>query len=271
MENETHEPVSAESAPATAEVAPKAEAQFLQPTHVYALAGLCLVVGLAIGYLLRESPWSSAPQPAATSGMVQGSTPMSMPGTMNGAMDGAANAGVPGMPNSPHGNMGGGHVHTLDDMKKMADKQAAPLLEKLKSNPTNTNLLIQIGAIYHETHQFKEASSYYDRAVQVDPKNIAVRNKLAASLYRNGDSDGAISQLNSALIISPQDASTLFNIGVIKWQGKHDGKGALAAWQQLLKTNPELPADKKATVQKFIAEVETAQSNAKGSTRSTQQ
>jgi cytochrome c-type biogenesis protein CcmH/NrfG len=44
---------------------------------------------------------------------------------------------------------------------------------------------------------------------------------------------------------------------MIKLQGKKDSKGALAAWQLLLKSNPQLGADRKAMVQKLIADVQT--------------
>ena len=137
----------------------------------------------------------------------------------------------------------------------MADKQAAPLLERLKSDPNNSALLSQVGAIYHSTHQFKEAAAYYGKAVSVDPKNVPLRVKLAASLYRDGDVDGAIAQLNQALSYDPKDANSLFNLGMIRLQGKGDGKGAVAAWQQLLKSNPHLSADRKAEVQKLMADV----------------
>ena len=146
---------------------------------------------------------------------------------------------------------------SLEEMKRMAGKQAAPLLEKLKSDPNNSAVLIQLGAIYHTTHQFREAASYYGKAVQVDPRNVDLRTKLASSLYRNGDADGAIAQLNLALSYDPKDANALFDLGMIRLQGKRDGKGALAAWQQLLKLNPQLSADRKATVLKLIAGVET--------------
>lgn len=200
-------------------------------TQVYAMAVICLLVGLAIGYLFRGSK-SPAPQPAVpeTSGQ-----------------------------SSPHtGAMGGmsGKKPSLEDMKKMADKKAAPLLEKLKSDPTNTSTIMQIGAIYKATHQFKEAGEYYDQALKVDPKNVAARSEYASTLYYNGDVDGAIAQLNQALHDDPKDANSLFNLGMIKWKGKHDSKGALAAWQQLLRTNPQLSADRKATVQKLIADVQ---------------
>ena len=83
----------------------------------------------------------------------------------------------------PGGAMGGRRMPTLEEMKQMADKQAAPLLEKLKSDPNNSAVLMQVGAIYFTTHQFKEAAAYYGKAVQIDPKNVAFRVKLASSLY----------------------------------------------------------------------------------------
>jgi cytochrome c-type biogenesis protein CcmH/NrfG len=150
----------------------------------------------------------------------------------------------------------GGHMPSLEEMKQMADKKAAPLLEKLKGDPNNSDLLIQVGNIYKSTHQFKEAAVYYDKALQVDPKNVAIRTEMASCLYYNGDVDGAINQLQQALHYDPKDANSLFNLGMIKWQGKQDSKGAVAAWQQLLKSNPQLSAERKATVQKLMADVQ---------------
>jgi cytochrome c-type biogenesis protein CcmH/NrfG len=134
--------------------------------------------------------------------------------------------------------------------------QAAPLDEKLKGDPNNRNLLIQAGSIYKAAHQFKEAAGYYGKALQFDPKNVGLRTEMASCLYFTGDVDGALSQLQQALHDDPKDANALFNLGMIKWQGKKDNKGALAAWQQLLKSNPQLSAERKATVQKLMADVQ---------------
>ena len=155
----------------------------------------------------------------------------------------------------------GGHMPSLEEMKQMADKKAAPLLEKLKGDPNNSDLLIQVGNIYKSTHQFKEAASYYDKALQIDPKNVAIRTEMASCLYYNGDVDGAISQLQQSLRVDPKDANSLFNLGMIRWQGKQDSKGAVAAWQQLLKSNPQLSAERKATVQKLMADVQMSHSD----------
>jgi len=46
----------------------------------------------------------------------------------------------------------------------------------------------------------------------------------------------------------PNKADTLFNLGIVKWQGKKDGPGAVAAWKKLLETNPAYP-EKEAVLQ----------------------
>jgi cytochrome c-type biogenesis protein CcmH/NrfG len=193
----------------------------LEGKHVVLIAGLCLAAGLAGGFTTRG--FRVPPAPAVRA--------------------------------NPHA-ASGGHMLSLADMKQVADRQAAPLLEKLKTDPNNVALLAQVGTIYHTTHQFERAVAYYQRAVNAAPKDVALRTKLAASLYRGGDSDAALAVLAQAQAIDGKDANTLFNIGMIKWQGKGDARGALAAWQRLLKTNPQLGADRKATVQQLMAEAQ---------------
>jgi cytochrome c-type biogenesis protein CcmH/NrfG len=193
--------------------------------QVYGMAIGCMVLGLVLGYLFRgsESP-AAAAKIAAT------------------------------QPADPHSPQAMQQMPTLEQMKNMGDKKAAPLLEKLKTDPQNANLLAQVGAIYKATHQFKDAEDYYGRSLKVDPNNTATRGDLAACLYFSGDIDGAIDQLQQSLKVNSKDANSLFNLGVIKWQGKKDVTGAVAAWRQLLKSNPNLEGDKKSEVEKMIAD-----------------
>lgn len=193
--------------------------------HVYTMAVVCLLVGLAIGYLFRGSQSTTPAVPDAS---------RTQP---------AAMAGAPG-----------GQMPSLEQMKQMADKKAEPLLAKLKSDPNNSGLLLQVGNIYKATHQFKDAVSYYDKALKVDSKNVLTRNELASCLYYTGDADGALAQFEQSLKDDPRNADALFNVGVIKLDAKKDAKGAVSAWQQLLKSNPDLDARKKAEVQKAIVD-----------------
>ena len=118
--------------------------------QVYAMAALCLLVGLAVGYLFRGSQSLVPPVQQASAAP----------------------------PTAPAGM--GGRMPALMDMKAIADRQAAPLLEKLKNDPNNKDLLMQLGQIYKSTHQFKEAAGYYGKATQVEPKNVALRTEMAS-------------------------------------------------------------------------------------------
>lgn len=200
----------------------------LPARQVWSLAAICLAAGLAAGYLFPASS-PRPPHPAVPA------APAAAPATA----------------------MGNAHMPSAEEMKQMADQQAAPLLAKLKSDPGNPSLLAQLGAVYHIGHQFHEAAAYYGKAAQLDPANVPLRTKYASSLYRDGDVDGALAQLNQALKDDPKNANALFDLGMIRLQGKADGKGALAAWQTLLKTNPQLSPDRKAVVLKLIADVLT--------------
>jgi cytochrome c-type biogenesis protein CcmH/NrfG len=77
---------------------------------------------------------------------------------------------------------------------------------------------------------------------------------LLSSTYYGGDVDGALAQLEQSLKYEPKDANSLFNLGMIRWKGKNDPAGAVAAWQELLKSNPKL--DRKRIVEQMIAEAQ---------------
>jgi cytochrome c-type biogenesis protein CcmH/NrfG len=206
-----------------------------KPVQAYSLAAICLLLGVALGFLFRGSEGQSAAPSAASAAAAPSS------GTVpNDAMH---------------------QMPTLEQMKQMGDKQAGPLLAKLKADPKNAGLLIQVAHIYESVHEFKEAADYYGQALAIDPKNAAIRTELASCLYYSGDVDGALSQLQSTLKDDPKNANSLFNLGLIRWKGKNDAQGALSAWQQLLTSNPTLDATKKVEVEKLIAQVKIQTAN----------
>lgn len=207
-----------------------ATSRSLRGSQVGLMAGVFLLLGLSIGYVIPAS------QPVAS----------------------ASQAEIQPAPRSPAGSTAGARMPTAEEIRHMADQQAAPLLAQLKNDPANIAVLTQVGAIYHISQQFREAASYYDQALKVDPRNVPIRTRLASSLFRAGDADGAIAQLNVALSYSPKDANALYDLGVIRFEGKGDSRGAVAAWQQLLKSNPNLSKDRKAAVLQRIAHVRAA-------------
>ena len=127
------------------------------------------------------------------------------------------------------------------ELKQAVDTQAAALLEQLKADPNNVGLLAQAGNLYYDAKQYPAAISYYERSLKSQPSNTSVRTDLATAYWYTGNADMAITQYEKSLSYDPNKPDTLFNLGIVKWQGKKDGPGAVAAWQKLLDTNPSYP------------------------------
>jgi cytochrome c-type biogenesis protein CcmH/NrfG len=217
-------------------VQPASPSLIWRPTQVIVMAAVTLTVGLLLGYLLRGSA------PTATTSQVAATETAGAP-----AAPAAPGATASGMPN--------GHPQlTLEQMKQMADKKAETLMAKLKTNPKDAETLNQLGILYKATHQFKAAEGYYEKSLEIDPENVNARTDLASCLYFTGDVDGALAQLNKALTYDPKHAGALMNIGIIKWKGKNDAPGAIAAWQKLLKLNPDFA--QKEIVEHLITEAQ---------------
>jgi cytochrome c-type biogenesis protein CcmH/NrfG len=189
--------------------------------QAYVLATICLVVGIAVGYLLRGSASSdSKPQPSVAA---------------------TAPAGVPAMGAQP----------TPEQLKHMADKQAEPIVAQLKNSPDDPGLLAQAGNIYYDAQQYRTAIEYYDRALRAVPKDANVRTDMGTAYFYLGDSDRAIQEFEIALKDDPKHGQTMFNMGMVQWQGKGDVSAAVATWEKLLKTVPDYP--ERAKVEEMLA------------------
>jgi cytochrome c-type biogenesis protein CcmH/NrfG len=188
--------------------------------QAYTLAVVCLLLGGAIGYLLRGSePAAVLPAQAAVTQAPANMAPGQIPGF----------SGVPGSGNSP----------------EMVDRAAQPMLEALRKNPKDSDTLAKIGNLYYDAQLYPKAIEYYQQALKITPGNADVRTDMGTAMFYLGDSDKALAEFQKSLSYKPNHPNTLFNSGIVKWQGKNDAKGAIAAWEQLLKTNPNYPERQK--------------------------
>jgi cytochrome c-type biogenesis protein CcmH/NrfG len=189
--------------------------------QTYSMAVTCLILGIAAGYLLHA--------PAAANDRVATATvsPSPAPGNASPAMPSAA------------------------DLKRMADKKVAPLLEQLQKNPKDADLLAEIAHSYMAAQEFQSAQQYYEMSAAVKPKADNL-NELSFVYVKLGDLDKGIATLNQALKLEPKNAKVLFNLGFFEWKGKADPKAAIAAWQGFLKADPNSP--RRAEVEQMMAQ-----------------
>jgi cytochrome c-type biogenesis protein CcmH/NrfG len=189
--------------------------------QAYVLAVICLLVGVASGWFVRGSQGPTAAAAVTTS--------------------------APAL-----GDNAGAQTPTFAQMQKMADTQAAPLLAKLAADPNNVELIENIGNVYYDAQQFPTAIDYYQRALKEQPANTGVRTDMATAIWYTGNPDGAIAEFQKSLSYEPTKPNTLFNLGVVEWQGKMDIDKATATWQKLLDTNPNYEGKEK--VQELMAQ-----------------
>ena len=184
--------------------------------HVYLMAVACLIIGVAVGYFLRgsQSPASNIP----TVSKMPEAQPTSAP--------------------------------TPEQVKHMGNKMAEPILAELQKNPNDPELLSKAASIYFRSSQFPLAVEYYERALKVKPTAEGYVSLSNAYHYAENDNK-ALEALNKALEIDPKSANALFNLGMLDWQVKNDPQAAIAAWQRLLKLNPNHP--RRAQVEMMIA------------------
>jgi cytochrome c-type biogenesis protein CcmH/NrfG len=138
-------------------------------------------------------------------------------------------------------------------LKQMADAQAAPLMEKLRSDPENAALLTALGNVYYDAHEYPTAVDFYARVLHGKPADAAVRTDMGTAYWFMGNADRAIAEFEKALNYVPDNPNTLFNLGLVKWKGKMDAAGAIAAWERLLKTDPTY--EQKGQVEEMLAAV----------------
>jgi len=149
-------------------------------------------------------------------------------------------------------------------LKAVADRQAAPLLQRLRSDPANPQLLTELGNLYYDAQQYPTAVGYYAGALQAKPADAAVRTDMATAYWYMGNTERALAEFDKALSYRPNNPNTLFNRGLVKWKGESDLAGALADWETLLATDPAY--EQKDKVQEMIAEVKKQQALASRAT-----
>jgi len=82
---------------------------------------------------------------------------------------------------------------------------------------------------------------YYSQALQIDPRNADVRTDLGIMYRRKGETDKAIEEFKKAAQLNPRHANSRYNLGVVLLHDKRDMKGAIQAWEDYLKVEPDSP------------------------------
>jgi tetratricopeptide (TPR) repeat protein len=124
----------------------------------------------------------------------------------------------------------------------LADENAlAAYRDMLARDPKNLQAAISAGNLLYDAKRWAEAIPFYQQAMALDAQNVNVSTDLGTALWYSGRADEALAQYARSLAVDARHAQTLFNMGIVKSEARRDYLGAVAAWQQLLASNPSYP------------------------------
>ena len=130
-------------------------------------------------------------------------------------------------------------------------------LEQLAAKePQNPDYPTQMANLYYDLGQYDKAADFYRQSLDIRPHDPNVETDLATCLHYLGQHDRALEILDKVLKYSPGFPQAMFNKGIVLAGGKNDVKGAIAIWEDLLRSNPNYP--QKAELERRINELKAS-------------
>jgi tetratricopeptide (TPR) repeat protein len=111
------------------------------------------------------------------------------------------------------------------------------LKEIVQKDPSNLPAWVELGNLYFDSDQPKEAIEAYSKYLAVKPDNPDVRTDMGIMYRRLGEFDRALEEFRQAAQSDPKHANSRYNIGIVLLHDKQDVKGAIKAWEDYLKVD----------------------------------
>jgi len=125
---------------------------------------------------------------------------------------------------SPGGDM-------LSQIKVYADRVAL--------NPQDVSAWITLGNLYFDTGQPAKSIEAYSRSLELSPDNPNVLTDMGVMHRSLGEFQKAVDAFAKAIAVDPGHETARMNTGIVLLYDLGDKEGAIAAWQELVRINPQ--------------------------------
>jgi cytochrome c-type biogenesis protein CcmH/NrfG len=113
------------------------------------------------------------------------------------------------------------------------------LKDIVKKDPENLPAWVEMGNLYFDSNQPKEAIEAYSQYLAAKPDNPDVRTDMGIMYRKLGDFDRAIEEFKKAAQSDPKHVNSRYNLGLVLLHDKQDMKGAMKAWEDYVKVDPK--------------------------------
>jgi cytochrome c-type biogenesis protein CcmH/NrfG len=113
-------------------------------------------------------------------------------------------------------------------------------LEKItKESPDDVTAWTNLGNLYFDTGNHKNAIKAYLRSLEIRPNDPNVMTDLGIMYRRTDQPKKAIEVFDQVIKVDPGHETARFNKGIVLMHDLNDLKGAIRAWEELVKMNPK--------------------------------
>ena len=113
------------------------------------------------------------------------------------------------------------------------------LMDIVQKDPKNLPAWVELGNLYFDSNQPKEAIKPYSQYLAVKPDNADVRTDMGTMYRKLGNFDRAIEEYEKAARSDSKHINSRYNLGPLLLHDKQDIKGAVKAWEEYLKVDPK--------------------------------
>jgi len=111
------------------------------------------------------------------------------------------------------------------------------LKEIVEKDPKNLPAWVELGNLYFDSDQPKEAVEAYSKYLAAKPDNPDVRTDMGIMYRRLGEFDRALEEFRKAAQSDLKHMNSRYNIGIVLLHDKQDIKGAIKAWEDYLRVD----------------------------------
>jgi len=111
--------------------------------------------------------------------------------------------------------------------------------DRVALNPQDVNAWITLGNLYFDTNQPAKSIEAYSRSLELSPGNPNVLTDMGVMHRSLGEFQKALDAFAKAIAADPRHETARMNTGIVLLYDLGDREGAIAAWQDLVRTNPQ--------------------------------
>jgi tetratricopeptide (TPR) repeat protein len=125
----------------------------------------------------------------------------------------------------------------LEQTGAAVEEVIAAYLKAAEIDPTSAGALVNLGTVYFNARDWKEAERYYRKATEVDPEYALAHFNLGNLYDERGDRPAAVTHYLAAIRIHPRYADAHYNIALL-YQAMGQPLKAVGHWKAYLTMDP---------------------------------